>query len=170
MLNTQEELNHFAKTVIRNAKNRLRKKRASGDLASSLGFDLNTHKNSFSLQFFMLDYGAFVDEGVRGKKSSSRAPKSPFRFKGRSSNGQFEKTIAKWIKQKGIKGRDKKTGRFITDKSLNFLIRRSVINNGIKPSLFFTKPFENAFRKLPDEIVDKFGLDIDDFLESTLNA
>ena len=170
MLNTEDELNQFAKKVIRNAKNRLRKKRASGDLAASLGYDLDTHKNSFSLQFFMLDYGAFVDEGVRGKKSSARAPKSPFRFKGRSSNGQFEKTIAKWIKQKGIKGRDKKTGRFITDKSLNFLIRRSVINNGIKPSLFFTKPFEHAFSKLPDEIVTKYGLDIDEFLEQTLNA
>ena len=32
--------------------------------------------------------------------------------------------------------------------------------NGIKPSLFFTKPFEAAFKKFPDQLVEKYGLDM----------
>jgi len=30
----------------------------------------------------------------------------------------------------------------------------------LKPSLFFTKPFDKAFDRLPDEIVEAYGIDI----------
>jgi hypothetical protein len=39
------------------------------------------------------------------------------------------------------------------------MIARGVYMNGIKPSLFFTKPFEKAFKQLPDTLVEAFGLD-----------
>jgi hypothetical protein len=73
-----------------------------------------------------------------------------------------------WIKQRNIKGRDK-NGRFIKQKSLAFLIARSIKQNGLKPSLYFTKPFNNEFKKLSDDLVESFGLDIDEFLDYTLN-
>ena len=76
------------------------------------------------------------------------------------------KAFDKWSIRKGIAPRDKK-GKFIKRKSLNFLIARSIYNNGIKPSLFFTKPFEAAFKRLPDDLINKFGLDIEKFLTST---
>ena len=66
-----------------------------------------------------------------------------------------------YIKRKGIKGGDKKTGRFITNKSLQYLIARSVFQKGIRASMFFTKPFNQAFEKLPKELQDKFGIDIE---------
>jgi len=34
--------------------------------------------------------------------------------------------------------------------------------------LFFTKPFEQAFKKLPDELTESFGLDVEDFLAFAL--
>jgi hypothetical protein len=40
--------------------------------------------------------------------------------------------------------------------------------NGIKPSLFFTKPFEKAFKKLPDVLVDKYGLDAEQLFDSIM--
>jgi hypothetical protein len=46
---------------------------------------------------------------------------------------------------------------------------RSVFKYGIKPSLFFTKPFEKAFKKLPDVLIDKYGLDAETLLNSILN-
>jgi hypothetical protein len=117
----------------------------------------------------MEEYGAFVDEGVQGKMTTSIAPNSPFRFgSGSGKKGGLTKAIEKWIKRKGIKGRGK-DGRFITDKSLTFLISRSIYQHGIKPSLFFTKPFEKAFDRLPNEVLEQFGLDIDEFIEQTLN-
>ena len=79
------------------------------------------------------------------------------------------KVFEQWVKNKGIKGRDKK-GRFITTKSLTFLIARGIFNNGIKPSLFFTKPFENEYKKLSNDLVEAFGLDIDEFLKYTVNG
>ena len=30
---------------------------------------------------------------------------------------------------------------------------------GIKPTLFFTKPFEAAFKNLPEDLVEVFGLE-----------
>jgi hypothetical protein len=35
--------------------------------------------------------------------------------------------------------------------------------------MFFTKPFEAAFKRLPDDLIEKFGLDIEDFLKFTTN-
>jgi hypothetical protein len=35
--------------------------------------------------------------------------------------------------------------------------------------LFFTKPFEKAFKKLPDVLIDKYGLDAETELNSILN-
>jgi len=33
--------------------------------------------------------------------------------------------------------------------------------------LFFTKPFEKAFERLPADLIDKFNLDLDDLLDFT---
>ena len=32
-----------------------------------------------------------------------------------------------------------------------------------------TKPFEKAFERLPDELVEAYGLDVEQFLEYTIN-
>ena len=53
-------------------------------------------------------------------------------------------------------------------KSMSFLIQRSIFEKGIKPSLFFTKPFEQGFKKLPDELIEAYGLDVEELLEYTL--
>ena len=70
--NTQEALTKFAKYVIQQSRTNLtkQKRNASGKLYESLGYDLNVSPNSFSLEFFMEDYGAYIDEGVHGSKSS----------------------------------------------------------------------------------------------------
>jgi hypothetical protein len=68
------------------------------------------------------------------------------------------KAFDKWIVRKGLSPRTK-GGQFKNRKSLSFAIARSVFMNGIKPSLFFTKPFESAYKRLPEELVEKYGLD-----------
>jgi hypothetical protein len=68
------------------------------------------------------------------------------------------KAFDKWIVRKGLAPRDK-SGKFITRKSLGFLIARGVFRNGIKPSLFFTKPFEAAYKNLPQDLVEAYGLE-----------
>ena len=74
----------------------------------------------------------------------------------------------KWIVQKGIAPRDK-NGKFISRKSLQFMSARSIFNNGIKPSLFFTKPFEKAFKGLNKDLVKAYKLDVEQLMKNTIN-
>lgn len=161
--NVEDELNAFRKHVITEARKNLtrNKKNASKTLYNDMNSFLKVSKNSFELGFEMPIYGQFQDQGVSGIKKKYD---TPFSYKKKMPPlDVFEA----WIKRKGIKGRDKR-GRFITNKSLSYLIARSVFNNGIKPSLFFTRPFELAYKRLGDDIIQAFGLDIDEFLKYTL--
>lgn len=162
----QKELELFKKRVIQQAKSNLTKmgKNSTGALHKGLKGDVTVFKTgNFALEFDLGKYGEFQDKGVSGKKKKYN---TPFSYK---SKMPPSKVFEQWVKNKGIKGRDKK-GRFITTKSLTFLIARGIFNNGIKPSLFFTKPFENEYKKLSDELVTAFGLDIDEFLKYTVNG
>lgn len=161
--NVEDELNAFRKHVITEARKNLtrNKKNASKTLYNDMNSFLKVSKNSFELGFEMPIYGQFQDQGVSGKKKKYN---TPFSYKSKQPPSQV---FEAWIKRKGIKGRDKR-GRFITNKSLSYLIARSVFNNGIKPSLFFTRPFELAYKRLGDDIIEAFGLDIDEFLKYTL--
>jgi hypothetical protein len=47
--------------------------------------------------------------------------------------------------RKGLEGtRDKKTGRFLSRKSLQYAVAKNIFKYGIKPTMFFTKPFEKG--------------------------
>jgi hypothetical protein len=108
--------------------------------------------NSFFMEFTMEDYGVFQDAGVSGTKKKYN---TPYSYK---SKMPPVKAFDKWIVRKGLAPR-KSGGQFTSRKSLAFLIARSVFRNGIKPSLFFTKPFEAAYKNLPQELVEAYGLD-----------
>ena len=152
----EEALEKYAKYVVQQSRSNLTKKgnKASGDLYKSLGFQVTDDNITFTGE----EYGLYQDQGVRGKNAYySASANSPFRFgTGTGPEGGLRQGIAKWIKQKGIKGRDKKTGRFITDKSLTFLISRSIYDKGLRATLFFTKPFEAGLVKYGDEIAEAF--------------
>ncbi len=148
----QKEMSRFGKSVIKQSRSNLTRKghNDTKDLYNSLDFKLNVHKNSFSLSFCMAEYGAYQDQGVRGAYSNKKAPNSPFRYKRNKPIGG--KPFEKWAKRKGISP---------------WAVARSVWSKGMKPTMFFTKPFENAFLQLPEELIEQFGLDIDQFLEDT---
>ena len=74
------------------------------------------------------------------------------------------KAFSQFVVRKNIKGSRDEKGRFVSRKSLQYLIARSVYMRGIKPSMFFTKPFNQAFDKLPPELQEKFGIDIENII------
>lgn len=161
---TNKALNKFAKYVIQQSRTNLTKgkKNVSKELYNSLDYDLKTYANSFSLQFLMEYYGEFQDKGVSGTK---RKYNTLYSYTNKRPPAEV---FSKWAKARGIRLRDEK-GRFKkgTYKSIGFILAKSVFEKGIKPSLFFTKPFEKAFERLPDELIEKFALDIEQFLEFT---
>jgi len=170
--NVEKELKNFAKYVVTKARINLRgsDKNSSGKLAKSLNSDVKVSKNSFQLAFMMEDYGVFQDKGVRGKSSSAKAPNSPFKFgSGTGKKGGLSEGINKWVKRKRFQFRDKKSGRFLSYDSTAFLISRSIYHKGIAPSLFFTKPFEKAFKGLNKDLVEAYKLDVEALMKNSIN-
>ena len=160
--NVKKELNAFAKHVIKQSRANLTrsKKNSSKKLWNSLDYDLNVSKNSFGLEFLMEDYGIFQDVGVSGKKKKYNTPYSY------TTKMPPPSKLDKWIVKKGLAPKDK-DGKFIKRKSLQFMIARSIFINGIKPSLFFTKPFKKAFSNLDKDIVKAFALDVEQLIKNT---
>ena len=174
MLNkeAQDSLNGFAKYVIQQSRSKLTKggKKASGALYNSLGYNVEQTAKGFSLSFEMENYATFQDLGVKGKSSSSKAPNSPYRFgSGSGKKGGLTKGIDKWVRRKGIQFRDKKSGRFLTYDSTAFIISRSIYQTGIKASMFFTKPFTKAFKRLPDELLEAYSIGIEKQIQVNIN-
>lgn len=159
----QKTLDTFKNYVIQQSRSNLTKlkKNSSKKLYNSIKGTAKAMPNSFSLEFSMEDWGYYQDKGVSGVVKKYDTP-----YSYRSKGGKFglkgmppPSKLDKWIVRKGIAPRDKQ-GRLISRKSLQFLIARAIFKNGIKPSLFFTKPFEQAFKKLPNELVTSYGLDV----------
>jgi hypothetical protein len=158
----QKALERFRNHVVSVSKRNLtnKNKNVSKKLYNSIRGDVKAMPNSMSVQFYMEDYGAFQDLGVKGKNSSSKAPNSPFKFgSGTGQQGGLRKGIFDWVKKRRFQFKDRKSGRFLSYESTAFLITRGIYNKGMKPSMFFTKPFEAAYKNLPDELVQSFGLD-----------
>jgi hypothetical protein len=149
----QKALERFRDHVVSISKRNLtnKQKNSSKKLYNSIKGKVKANPNSFELEFTMEDYGVFQDAGVSGTKKKYN---TPYSYK---SKMPPPKAFDKWLVKKGIAPRD--NGRFTSRKSLAFLIARNVYRNGIKPSLFFTKPFEAAYKNLPQELIDKYGLD-----------
>ena len=163
--NTKEYLNAFAKYVIQQSRSNLTKQNKNVDkkLYDSLDKEIEVGANSFRMAFLMEDYGAYQDKGVSGTQKKYN---TSFSYK---SKKPPLKPITQWVTKRRFQFRNKETGKFMSYKSTAFLVRNGIFKNGIKPSLFFTKPFEKAFERLPDELVEAYGLDVEQFLEYTIN-
>jgi hypothetical protein len=161
--NAKRFLTDFRNYVVKESKSNLTrlKKSSSKKLYNSIKGTVKVSKNSMTVDFSMEDYGLFQDKGVSGKRKKY---KTPYTYK---SKMPPPKKLDKWIVRKGIAPRNEK-GQLMTRKSLQFVIARGIYFNGIKPSLFFTKPFDKAFKRMPNELIQKYGLDVDNFLEHTL--
>ena len=161
---TQDALNKFAKYVIQQSRSNLTKgkKNASKELYNSLDSDVKVSKNSFELSFLMENYGVFQDKGVSG---TEKKYDTPFKYTNKRPPAS---AFSQWVIRKGLKGTRDSKGRFISRKGLQFAIANSIYRKGIKPSLFFTKPFEKAFSNLPKDLVKAYALDVEKLLEDTI--
>ena len=164
--NVDEAINKYGKYVVQQSRSNLtRDKKGGGDLYNSVSYKIEKSQEDFFLEFLMEDYGAFVDKGVKGKTSTypeTSAALSKFQYgSGTGQKGGLTKGIARWVRKKRFQFRDKQ-GRFMSYDSMTYLISRSIYNKGLKANLFFTKPFEAGIKRLPDELIKGFALDIED--------
>ena len=163
----QESIDKFRKYVIQQSRSNLTKQRKnfSKSLYDSINGVSKVNPNSISLYFEMEKHGLYQDKGVRGTKSNYIENKdTPYSYKSKGGKRGLKgmpppKALDKWVVKRGIAPRDAK-GRFMSRNTVNFLVAKSIFEKGIKASLFFTKPFEKAFKDLPQELVEAYGIDI----------
>ena len=108
---------------------------------------------------FMEAYGDFIDKGVKGTKSNYRVNKNtPFKF---TTKPPPSNAIGAWAKAKKIRFRDTK-GRYAKGnyKQIGYVLARSIYEKGIRANNFFTIPFVNEFKKLPQDLQNIFSDDL----------
>lgn len=160
---TYQTLNDFRDYVVDQAKQNLVSKNTFGNLSKALDNSyVKVSKNSFEMAFTMPKYGEFQDKGVSGVVTKYD---TKFSYKDKMPP---TKAFDKWIVKKGIAPRNAQ-GKFISRDGLKFAIAKKIFLHGIKPSLFFTKPFEAGFKKYIDiELEKAFALDVEKLFKNSL--
>jgi len=163
--NIEKYLNSFGKYVVQQSRTNLTKgkKNVSKDLYNSISFKVTTTADGFSVQFYMDSYGTFVDKGVSGTKTKrtfkdykSKTISSPYKY---TTKQPPSRVLDKWIVKKGIAPRDEK-GRFMSRKSISFLIARSIKRNGIQGISFFQKPLGLGLKQFGKDLLENVKEDI----------
>ena len=122
--------------VIKLAKQNLANSKAiaSNDLSQSIQFaPIALTEKSFVVGIEANGYWKFVDLGVKGANSSSRAPNSPFQYRNKRPP---LRPIQEWIAFKSIalEGRDKKAA----NRSLAINIANKIRREGLRPTKFMS--------------------------------
>lgn len=156
-------LNSFGKQVVKQAKENLSAADKKGALADSIDFFVIRKGGSITVRFKMFTYGKFVDKGVSGNKVKrsykdykGKTRTSPFKF---TTKQPPTRVLDKWIVKKGIAPRDAK-GRFMSRKSISFLIARSIKKKGIQGISFFQKPLMLGMKQFNSNFGKAIGEDI----------
>ena len=179
--------------VAESQKNLKQEGKGGGPLYNSISYEITDEKTKVILDFFMEDYGLFQDQGVKGKdpkKVSSnakitgqQAPNSPYKFGSGSAKGTWEdfvRSISSWAQIKNIRlrqytykdGKKKSTGKFAKGSydTIGQVIARNIYNRGLKPSFFYTKPYEKAFNNLPEELFEAYALEFEKGIKTKNNG
>lgn len=168
--NTYELVKKYRDYVVQQSRSNLTRMKHNNtkSLYNSIKGEILIENNFAVVGFRMNDYGQYLDQGVKGKTSGNKAPNSIFQFKNGGSGG-LTKGIQKWVRQRGIQFKDKKTGKFLSYDSTAYLITRSIWHKGLESTLFFTKPFNAGYKKyVENEMINTFAADIDTLVDYNL--
>jgi hypothetical protein len=162
--NIERYLESFGRQVVNRAKGNIQKAKGGGTaLENSIYFKIQNTPTGYSVNFYMADYGQYVDKGVSGtkvrrsfKNYKSKVIPSPYKY---TSKQPPSRVLDKWIVKKGIAPRDEK-GRFMSRKSISFLIARSIFRKGIQGISFFQKPLALGLKQFGDDLLGGVKEDI----------
>jgi hypothetical protein len=176
-------LDSFAKNVVNKAQLNLNKDKGNTALGQSIRSEVVPDDKGFSVNFYMENYGTFLDKGVSGNEKTQ----SFIDYKGMTKSSPYQYTtkqpptgiLEKWIAKKGLKGRKslikhrkgdakkkkiKGAGQFITNKSFAFAIAKTIQRKGIKSLSFFQEPLGLYYGILQKELLKEVKMDIENYL------
>ena len=170
--NIENYLQSFGQHVVDDSKKLLYSEKGSTALGKSIKFKVVPTATGFSTQFYMDDYGTFLDKGVSGNKK-----KQSFKdYKGKGMSSPYNYTtkgppidiLSKWIKRKGIepkglgRGRSKDTGQYVS--GFAYLISKKIKREGIKSLSFFQRPVGIGYEELKENFLKELKLDIETYI------
>jgi len=127
---------------------------ASNALAQSISVEpITLTDNAFVVAIKANDYWKFVDLGVKGAVSSSRAPNSPFQYRDKRPP---IRPLQEWIAFKGIpmEGRDKKAA----NRSFAINIANKIRREGLRATNFMSNAVtEDMVAVLTENIAEVLG-------------
>jgi hypothetical protein len=168
----QAMIAEYISEFIKNAEDNLKKSNSNttGALTDSLDFDLITTSSGYTINLNALDYYKFVNEGVRGATTSRKNNTSPYKYKDKMPPIS---PIAKWIKDNrltaratdvkmyGATGRERKAiPPARAQKTLAFLIARSIYRDGLRATNFFTDALNDTFKDFGQNLSKALGASI----------
>jgi len=168
--NLSRYLTSFGKYIVKQSRTILSKKKKNVNKAlyNSIRFQIKADAQGFEIDFFMLDYGKFVDKGVQGWEEKDNKYTN-YKGEEKLTTYSFKRNtplvpigdLMSWIKARGIKARDKK-GRFsaTTRKGLAFAISHSIKRRGMKGISFFQRPMELGLNRYGGELLSELSKDI----------
>ena len=181
----EKYLKDFGDNVVASAQANLNKEKGNTALGHSINVTVGPDDKGFSVNFYMEDYGTFLDKGVSGNENSQ----SFTDYKGMTKSSPYKYTtkqpptgiLEKWIATKGLKGRKslikhrkgdakkkkiKGAGQFITNKSFAFAIAKTIQRKGIKSLSFFQEPLGLYYGILQKRLLGEVKMDIENYLVS----
>ena len=170
MKNLERYFQSFGRKVIAGAKNNL--KAIDSDLGSKMKVSVKRVGKGYTVTFFAPEHAQAVDMGVNGRDNKryykdylGKKRKAP----GKGYRNKMPPSIIfeKWMKKKGIKGRDKKTGRFQKTKTSAFAMAKNMQLRGRKGLEFFQRPLALEYKKLNKSIKSAMIKDFDKLIKST---
>tara|TARA_R110001632_G_scaffold9578_1_gene36652 strand:+ start:662 stop:1234 length:573 start_codon:yes stop_codon:yes gene_type:complete len=180
--NLNKALTDFGRNVISKSRSNLtrKKKKVSGDLYKNLSYRVANAGSSVYVIFDLGEYGNFVDKGVKGADPSiidkwtkgrlagkQKAPLSPYSYK---SKYPPMKPLSEWAKKTNFRLRDAK-GRYVRGnyQSIGYVLSKFIFAQGIKPSYFFTNPYNVSYKKLPSRAAQAFAFDLVEDIKEAFN-
>jgi hypothetical protein len=141
----------------------------TGDLASSIRYETTETAKGLIIEVYVNDYYKFVDKGVRGVGRNNINTTSPYKFRYLNPSKSHVSAIRKWIARNGIRARAtdvKKYGavgrenRQPQDKSLAYIIARSIKSKGLVRTGFWTDSIQETFKDFDVKMSQALGIDV----------
>lgn len=131
----------------------------TGDMARGFEYDIEVYKNSFEINFRLEEPDGYIQEFGLGLGA----------YRGYNMNNGFPDLgeIEDWVRDKGFRFEHltgPKAGRPMSFEETTYLVSKKIYNEGFNSRFFFEDAILKTFYYLDDELVEKFGLDVNDFL------
>jgi len=127
---------------------------ASGDI-EDLGLEVVENGESISLNISYAYYAKFVDEGVKGVRSSKNAPNSPYQFKNFGMSPAGRESIKKWLSSAKAKVRSKDVKKYGAVRTERKFKKISEMDERVNTTIYNIKKYGIKTRNFINPVLKK---------------